>query len=71
MSPEYGSFGHVSTKLDVYSFGVLILEVISGRRCIEWSKPPGEQILSEWVCTIHVIKTLNDVLFLRNTINKQ
>ena len=61
MSPEYGSYGHVSTKLDVYSFGVLVLEVISGRRCIDWSKAPDEQILSEWVCIIHVIKPLNDV----------
>ena len=64
MSPEYGSFGHVSTKIDVYSFGVLVLEVISGRRCIDWSKPPDEQILSDWVCINHATKALNDVFFL-------
>ena len=71
MSPENGSFGHVSTKLDVYSFGMLVLEVISGRRCIDGRKPPDEQILSKWVCIIHAIKALIDVLFVRNTINKQ
>ena len=71
LSPEYGSFGHVSTKIDVYSFGVLVLEVISGRRCIDSSKPPDEQILSDWVCIIHATKALNDVFFFRYTINKQ
>ena len=44
LSPEYASFGHVSTKVDVYSFGVLVLEVVSGRRCIDLSKPPDEQV---------------------------
>ncbi|XP_040378035.1 cysteine-rich receptor-like protein kinase 6 isoform X4 [Oryza brachyantha] len=32
MAPEYAVFGHLSVKLDVYSFGVLILEIITGRR---------------------------------------
>ncbi|XP_073115462.1 receptor-like serine/threonine-protein kinase SD1-7 [Elaeis guineensis] len=32
MSPEYAMDGILSTKLDVFSFGVLVLEIISGRR---------------------------------------
>ncbi|KAI3710375.1 hypothetical protein L2E82_40155 [Cichorium intybus] len=32
MSPEYAMDGHFSTKSDVFSFGVLILEIISGKR---------------------------------------
>ncbi|KAL4563135.1 hypothetical protein LXL04_027168 [Taraxacum kok-saghyz] len=32
MSPEYAMEGHFSTKSDVFSFGVLILEIISGKR---------------------------------------
>lgn len=31
MAPEYVRQGLVSTKIDIYSFGVLILEIISGR----------------------------------------
>ncbi|CAJ2670178.1 unnamed protein product [Trifolium pratense] len=32
MSPEYAMQGHFSEKSDVFSFGVLILEIITGRR---------------------------------------
>ncbi|KAL5206200.1 hypothetical protein ABZP36_034409 [Zizania latifolia] len=32
MSPEYAMRGQYSTKLDVFSFGVLVLEIITGQR---------------------------------------
>uniref|UniRef100_A0A803LKV2 Uncharacterized protein n=1 Tax=Chenopodium quinoa TaxID=63459 RepID=A0A803LKV2_CHEQI len=32
MAPEYVLHGHVSMKSDVFSFGVLILEIVSGQR---------------------------------------
>ncbi|GJM96133.1 hypothetical protein PR202_ga12945 [Eleusine coracana subsp. coracana] len=32
MAPEYAVRGHLSVKLDVYSFGVLVLEIVAGRR---------------------------------------
>ncbi|XP_021851178.2 cysteine-rich receptor-like protein kinase 44 isoform X2 [Spinacia oleracea] len=32
MAPEYVLHGHVSTKSDVFSFGILILEIVSGQR---------------------------------------
>uniref|UniRef100_A0A0D9VWD1 Protein kinase domain-containing protein n=1 Tax=Leersia perrieri TaxID=77586 RepID=A0A0D9VWD1_9ORYZ len=32
MAPEYAVLGQISVKLDVYSFGVLTLEIITGRR---------------------------------------
>lgn len=32
MAPEYVVHGQLTKKADVYSFGVLILEIISGRR---------------------------------------
>ncbi|XP_076908664.1 G-type lectin S-receptor-like serine/threonine-protein kinase At4g27290 [Bidens hawaiensis] len=32
MSPEYARDGHFSTKSDVFSFGVLVLEIVSGKR---------------------------------------
>ncbi|MFS7955340.1 putative protein kinase RLK-Pelle-DLSV family [Helianthus anomalus] len=33
MAPEYATIGHLSEKVDTYSFGSVILEIISGRRC--------------------------------------
>ncbi|KAB2610569.1 receptor-like serine/threonine-protein kinase SD1-8 [Pyrus ussuriensis x Pyrus communis] len=32
MSPEYARYGHFSEKLDVFSFGVLLLEIVSGKK---------------------------------------
>jgi serine/threonine protein kinase len=32
MSPEYALDGHFSVKSDVFSFGVMVLEIISGKR---------------------------------------
>lgn len=32
MSPEYAIEGIFSEKLDVFSFGVLLLEIVSGRK---------------------------------------
>ena len=31
MAPEYLVHGHLTEKVDVYAFGVLVLEIISGR----------------------------------------
>jgi serine/threonine protein kinase len=32
MAPEYAMDGQISIKSDVFSFGVLVLEIITGRR---------------------------------------
>ncbi|CAO2201148.1 unnamed protein product [Urochloa humidicola] len=32
MSPEYAYWGHVSTKSDIFSFGVIVLEMVTGLR---------------------------------------
>lgn len=32
MSPEYAAHGQFSVKSDVFSFGVLVLEIISGKK---------------------------------------
>ncbi|KAL7154919.1 hypothetical protein ABFS83_03G036600 [Erythranthe nasuta] len=34
MAPEYASHGHFSVKSDVFSFGVIVLEIITGQRKI-------------------------------------
>ena len=32
MSPEYVVFGNFSAKSDVFSFGVMLLEIVSGKK---------------------------------------
>jgi hypothetical protein len=41
--------GRASLKSDVFSFGVVLLELISGRRPIDMSLPQGQQSLVIWV----------------------
>jgi len=40
--------GHLTVKSDIYSFGVVLLELLSGRRAIDKNRPNGEQKLVEW-----------------------
>jgi serine/threonine protein kinase len=50
MSPEYATLGQLSTKVDVYSFGILLLEIISGRKAI-LQNATRNMYLVEWVRT--------------------
>ena len=43
VAPEYAAKESMSEKVDVYSFGVLLLELISGR------SPLGDSTLLTWV----------------------
>lgn len=41
LDPCYTVPGKLSTKTDVFSFGVLLLEIISGRKAMDFSKSPS------------------------------
>ncbi len=53
MSPEYATLGKLSEKVDVFSYGVLLLEIVSGRKNIDLSLETNKIYLLEWVsvCT--------------------
>ena len=40
--------GHLTAKSDIYSFGVVLLEMLSGRRAIDKNRPSGQHNLVEW-----------------------
>ncbi|CAJ1962452.1 unnamed protein product [Sphenostylis stenocarpa] len=47
-APEYAATGKLSTKSDIYSFGVVFLEIISGRRVFDTARVTAEQNLIDW-----------------------
>ncbi|RVX03331.1 putative proline-rich receptor-like protein kinase PERK11 [Vitis vinifera] len=48
ISPEYFMHGRVSDKIDIYSFGVVLLELLSGRRPINSKTLTEEASLVKW-----------------------
>ncbi|GAV79361.1 Pkinase domain-containing protein [Cephalotus follicularis] len=52
VAPEYASTGMLNERSDVYSFGILLMEVISGRNPVDYSRPAGEVNLVEWLKTM-------------------
>lgn len=51
LAPEYFMYGKVSDKIDVYAFGVVLLELLSGRRPIgsDCNGSKGQESLVMWV----------------------
>lgn len=48
-APDYIETGHLTSKSDVWSFGVVLYEILTGRRSLERNRPRTEQKLVEWV----------------------
>ncbi|KAF8388314.1 hypothetical protein HHK36_026980 [Tetracentron sinense] len=42
------ALGHLLVKSDVYSYGVVMLELLSGRKPVDMSQPPGQENLVTW-----------------------
>ncbi|XP_027332456.1 probable serine/threonine-protein kinase PBL23 [Abrus precatorius] len=47
-APEYAATGQLTTKSDIYSFGVVFLEIITGRRVFDTGRTTEEQNLIDW-----------------------
>ncbi|KAG2681719.1 hypothetical protein I3843_11G157500 [Carya illinoinensis] len=53
LAPEYAIRGQVTRKADIYSFGVLLIEIVSGRNNTNKRLPAEEQYLLERAWELH------------------
>ncbi|XP_061963717.1 probable serine/threonine-protein kinase PIX13 isoform X2 [Populus nigra] len=49
IDPQYLATGNLHVKSDVYGFGVLVVEMLTGLRAVDMKRPSGKQILVDWV----------------------
>ncbi|KAA3487834.1 protein NSP-INTERACTING KINASE 2-like [Gossypium australe] len=60
IAPEYLSTGQSSEKTDVFGFGILLLELISGLRALEFGKTTNQKgAILDWVRKVHQEKKLD------------
>nr|KYP62912.1 Lectin-domain containing receptor kinase A4.2 [Cajanus cajan] len=62
MAPEVIKTGRASTQTDVYMFGILILEVLCGRRPLEEGKPPLVEFIWQLMAQGQLVSALDERL---------
>jgi len=50
LAPEYFMYGKMNNKIDVYAYGVVLLELLSGRKPVNSESPKAQDSLVMWVC---------------------
>ncbi|KAL3535442.1 hypothetical protein ACH5RR_003903 [Cinchona calisaya] len=61
-APEYAIRGELSEKADIYSFGVLVLEIISFRKNTDLTLPSEKQYLPEYAWKLYEKSKLMDLV---------
>ncbi|XVF18535.1 hypothetical protein REPUB_Repub11eG0030600 [Reevesia pubescens] len=59
MAPEYAMHGHLTDKADVYSFGIVALEIVSGKSNIKNRSKEEPVYLLDWA---HILKEKGNLL---------
>ncbi|KAL8116963.1 cysteine-rich receptor-like protein kinase 2 [Apium graveolens] len=52
-APEYAIHGHLSEKVDTYAYGIMVLEIISGRRCSDMTNEAGTESLLQYAWKLY------------------
>ncbi|KAG8070068.1 hypothetical protein GUJ93_ZPchr0006g44337 [Zizania palustris] len=61
LAPEYAMLGKASESCDVFSFGVLLLELASGKRPVEKLNPSTKLTITEWALPLARDKKFKEI----------
>ncbi|GLU10219.1 hypothetical protein SLE2022_270390 [Rubroshorea leprosula] len=56
LAPEYTATGKVTTKVDVFAFGVVLMEMITGRKALDHTLPDENSHLVKWFVGVLISK---------------
>ncbi|XP_022970960.1 serine/threonine-protein kinase CDG1-like isoform X1 [Cucurbita maxima] len=62
LAPEYFMYGKMSNKIDVYAFGIVLLELLSGRRAISAETWKEQKSLVMWAKPIIESGSINELV---------
>ncbi|KNA16239.1 hypothetical protein SOVF_090890 [Spinacia oleracea] len=62
LAPEYAISGHLTRKSDIYSFGVLLLHMVSGLPVVESNLEQGDTYLVKKVWKVYKAKNLQQLM---------
>ncbi|KAI3791405.1 hypothetical protein L2E82_05173 [Cichorium intybus] len=62
LAPEYAMRGHLTSKADVFGFGVVLLEIVSGRPNYEEKLDSEQKYLLQWAWSLYESNQILDLI---------